>query len=191
MRQFETSYTLRDGAGKGALLVTEKFAFQETGRDGSTIQLHERSRAAGAEVMNSARNQFLACAGLSIDQHCGLSRSNSLDLMEDVAKDFAAAYDLFETLLGSDFVFEIQLLLRELVLQIGDLAISNRIFHRDCDLAGGLCKEGDILRREGILPSSEAHNAQNAVAVNKRQETAGFETLSQARGSCGIRRQIV
>src|SRR5215467_3546305 len=191
MRQFETPYTLRDSAGKGALLVTEKFAFQEPGRDGSTVQLHERFRAAGAEVVNSPRNQFLACAGLSIYQHCRLSRTNSLDLMEDVAKDFATAYDLFETLLGSDFVFEIQLLLRELVLQVGNPAISNRIFHRDCHLAGGLCKEGDILRPEGILASSEAHNTQNAVAVNKRQETAGFETLGQAGGSCGIRGQIV
>src|SRR5262249_9685405 len=151
---------------------------------------HERLRAAGAELVNSARNQFFACAGLSMYQHCGLRRSNSLDLMEDVAKDLATPYDLFETLLGSDFVFEIQLFLRELLRQVGDPAISNCIFHCDCHLAGGPCKEGDFLRRKGILASPEAHNAQNAVAVNKRQETTGFETLGQARGCCGVRRQI-
>src|SRR5215472_4727740 len=105
MRQFKPAYTLGNCAGKGALLVTEKFAFQEPGRDGSTVQLHERFRAAGAELVNSARNQFLACAGLSIYQHCGAGRSNSFDLMEDLAEDFAAANDLFETLLGSDFIF--------------------------------------------------------------------------------------
>src|SRR5262245_2283053 len=181
MSQFEASDPLRNSTCKRAFLVTEKFALQQSGRDGRTIQLYKWFRTARAQVMNCARHQFLARAGFSVNQDRRACGSNGLDLVEDVAKGFAMPNNLFETALGSDFVFEIQLFLRELILKIRDLAISNRIFYGDCQLAGGLCKETDIAWREGVLASSEAHNAQNAVPVDQRQETAGLETLGQAR----------
>jgi len=94
--------------------------------------------------MNRARDQFLACAGLPVNQHRGTGRSNGLDLVEDGAKGFATADDLFEALLGADFVFEIQLLLRELVLELSDLTISNGILDRDRYLARDLPKETEV-----------------------------------------------
>src|SRR5215470_1977726 len=174
MSQFETSDPLGNSACKRAFLVTEKFTLQQSGRDGRAIQLYKWFRTARAQVMNCPRHQFLARAGFSVNQDRRACGSNSLDLVEDIAKGFAMPNDLFETTLGSDFVFEIQLLLCELILKIGDLAISNRIFYGDCQLAGGLCEESDIVWREGVLTSSESHNAQNAMPLDQRQETASL-----------------
>src|SRR5712692_2206077 len=180
MCQFEAPDALRDGSSKSASFVTKEFAFEEPGWDGSAIQLHEGVRAAWAEVVNRARDQFLASAGLAVNQHRGTGRGDRLDLAEDSAKGFATADDLFEALLGPDFIFEIQLLLRELVLEVGNLTIGQRIFHCDRHLARHLSKEIDILLSEGILrPSAKGHNAENAVPVDEWQQTAGLETLGQ------------
>src|SRR5215472_10096713 len=122
MRQFEAPNALRDRTGKGALLVAEKFTLQQAGWDGRAIQLYEGLRAARAEIMNRPCHQFLARTGLPVNQHRGTGRSHGFDLVKDGAKGFTTADNLFEALLGSDFVFEIQLLLGELVLQVGDLA---------------------------------------------------------------------
>src|SRR5215831_2857500 len=153
MRQLEASNALCDSAGEGALLVPEKFALQQTGWDSSAIEFHEGVPAARAEVVNRARHQFLACAGLPINQHRGTSRGNGLDLAEDGTKGLAMADDLFKALLGSDFVFEIQLLLRQLVFEFSDLAIGQRIVHRDGHLVRDLGKKLSVIPVEGILLS--------------------------------------
>src|ERR1700674_4150618 len=41
MCQFEAPDPLRDGTSKSASFVAKEFAFEEPGRDGSAIQLHE------------------------------------------------------------------------------------------------------------------------------------------------------
>src|SRR5690349_20488188 len=109
MRQFEASDTLSDSARESTLLVPEKLALQQPRRDGSAIQLHECVHAAMAELMNRARHEFLACAGRAMNQYRGAGWGNRLDLVEDGAKSFAMADNLFEPVLGSDFIFQIQL----------------------------------------------------------------------------------
>src|SRR5262249_46049503 len=104
MSKFKTSNTLRHSASKRAFLVAEKFALQQAGGDGSTIQLYEWFRAARAQIMNRARNQFLARSGFPVNQDRRAGRSNGLDLMQDCSQDFAVANNLFETLFRSDFV---------------------------------------------------------------------------------------
>src|SRR5712692_5272107 len=168
MCQFEAPDALRDGSSKSASFVTKEFAFEEPGRDGSAIQLHEGVRAAWAEVVNRARDQFLTSAGLTVNQHRGIGRGDRFELAEDGAKGFATADDLFEALLSPDFIFEIQLFLRKLIFQIGNLTISQRIFHCDRHLARHLSKEIDILPSKGILrPSAKGHDAENAVPVDE------------------------
>src|SRR6516225_2468588 len=185
MRQLEASNTLCDSTGEGAFLVAEKFALQQAGWDSSTIQFHKGVRAARAEIMNRTRDQFLACSGLPVNQHRGTGRGNGLDLVEDGTKGFAMADDLFEAVLGSDFVFKIQLLLRELVLEVGDLAIGEGIVHRDRHLVCDLGKKLGVFPREGILLSpGEAHNAQHATSAGEWEETEGVHTLSDGCALC-------
>ncbi len=79
MGQFEASDLLRNSAGEGAFLVAEQFAFQEVGRDCSTIQLYEGAFVARAHIVNRLSNQFFANACFPQDQHRGVSRRNQLN----------------------------------------------------------------------------------------------------------------
>src|SRR5260370_11943328 len=127
MRQFEAADAWRDGGGKGALLVPEEFALEQPGWNRSAVELHEGVCASAAEIMDGARDQFLAGAGLAVNQHRGTGWRNGLDLAEDGSKSFAMTDDLFEALLGADFSFPIKVFLRALVLEIGDLSIGEAI----------------------------------------------------------------
>ena len=78
--QLKAADPLRDGAGEGASLVSKEFTFQQSGRDGGAIQFHERTRMPGAQVMQSAGNQFLSRPGLAINKDGGIGGSNGFDL---------------------------------------------------------------------------------------------------------------
>jgi uncharacterized repeat protein (TIGR03803 family) len=47
VRQFEPTDALRDGTGKGTLLVAEEFTFQQSRRDSGAVQFHEGVGAPG------------------------------------------------------------------------------------------------------------------------------------------------
>jgi hypothetical protein len=49
---------LRQGAGKGAFLMAEAFAFEQAGGDGGTAERHEGLRPPCAEPMDRPRQQF-------------------------------------------------------------------------------------------------------------------------------------
>jgi hypothetical protein len=100
--------------------------------------------------MDCARNEFFARSRLPANQHRATRTGDSFDLAEDRVERLATADDLFEPVLAPDFVFQIQLLLRELILEVGDLTICNRIFDRDRYLAGDPGKETDLLRSKGF-----------------------------------------
>ena len=85
-----------------------------------------------------ARDQFLAGAGFAVDQHRGIGGRDGLHLLQHAAQRLALADDLFELQLAADFVFEVQLLLRELVLQVGNFAERQRVFDGDRHLARDL-----------------------------------------------------
>src|SRR5579863_2786986 len=61
--QFHAAHFARDGAGEGPLLVAEELAFQQSGRDGGTVELDEIAIVAAAEAVNGAGDQFFARAG--------------------------------------------------------------------------------------------------------------------------------
>src|SRR5215831_5325922 len=191
MRQFEAANALRNGAREGTLLVSEKLALQQASWDGGAIQLYKCLRTARTEVMNRARNEFFARSSLPVNQHRAIRAGNSFDLPEDRVERLATADNVFEPVLAPDLVFQIQLLLRELILEVRDLAVCDRIFDSDRHLAGDLSKESDLLGSKGFLASSQAHHAQHAAPVNEWQETAGFETLGESRRGRCIRREVV
>ncbi len=58
-------------AGKGPLLIAEKFAFKQFLGDGPAVDGHKRARAAVAVVVDGLREQLLARARLAVEQHRG------------------------------------------------------------------------------------------------------------------------
>src|SRR5208337_653529 len=79
--QFKAADALRDGAGKGAALMSEELAFQQPGGDGGAVQLHEGARMPHAQVMQSAGDQFFSRPSLAIDKDGGIGGGNGLDLL--------------------------------------------------------------------------------------------------------------
>ena len=64
-------FTLGIGSGKSTLDVTEKFTFQKTFRQCSTVDGHERFVGSETLAMNGAGNQFLAGAAFTGDEYTG------------------------------------------------------------------------------------------------------------------------
>jgi len=60
--------------------------------------------------VNRARDGFLSCSGLTVDQHGRIGWSDDFDLLQDVAKRLRLADDLAKVQLGSDLVLEVDLL---------------------------------------------------------------------------------
>ena len=72
---------LRHGPRKGPLLVPEELAFEQARGHGSAVERHEGVLAPGAMVVDGARNEFLAGAGLAVDQHGRLGRCHDFHLL--------------------------------------------------------------------------------------------------------------
>ena len=60
---------MSDGAGEGAALVAEKFTFEQAAGDGGAVELDERAVLAAAAIVNGARDEFFAGAGLAEQKH--------------------------------------------------------------------------------------------------------------------------
>ena len=85
----------------------------------------------------------------------------------------------FRVHLSADLVFQIEFLLRELVSEIGDLAISQCVLYRDGDLASNLGQELDLILAKGILcQSAESQDTKHAIPADERHEAAGLDTLA-------------
>ena len=61
-------------------------------------------------------------AGLAVDQHRGIGGRDGLHLLQHLPERRALADDLLEVVLRADLVFEVELLLAQLVLQFRDLS---------------------------------------------------------------------
>jgi hypothetical protein len=65
--------------------VTEELAFQQAGRNGGTIELHEGSLLAAAVIVNGARDQFLAGTRFAKQEHGRIAFRNGLDHLQHLA----------------------------------------------------------------------------------------------------------
>src|SRR5260370_6724548 len=167
--QLEAAYALRNRAGESAALVSEQFAFQQSGRNGRAVELDESIGLACAQVVDRARDQFLAGAGFSIDEDRGISGCYGFDLLQHAAQRLTSADDLFKLQLAADFVFEVQLFLSKLVLEIGDFSERSSIFNRDRDLARDLSEEGHIIVTEGVFSeTAQAQDSDDPIASGER-----------------------
>src|SRR2546422_3790995 len=71
--------------GKGALLVAEELAFNQSLGERRTVDRDERTACARAVQMNGARRELFAGAALSRNQNGGIAGCNLRDELIDLA----------------------------------------------------------------------------------------------------------
>src|SRR5688572_926896 len=103
--------------------MTKQLAFKQTHRDCRTLHLDERSVAAGTQVVYGASNQFLPGACFATDQNSGIGWCDPFNLTENLTQRRTFADDLLKVSFRANLVFEVQLLFREFVLKLFDLAV--------------------------------------------------------------------
>ncbi len=97
--------------------MAEQLALEQPRGDGGAVELDEGAVLAAAVVVDGAGDEFFAGAGLAQQQDGGVAWGDGLDELEDVAERGAVADDLVEVQLGADLVFEVELLLGELLFE--------------------------------------------------------------------------
>src|SRR6266404_6753106 len=93
VRQRKSADMRIDRSGKGSALVPEKLAFEKAGRHRRTVHFDEIPAAAWAELVNRARDNFLARPGFASDQDGGVRWRHGLDFREDRAEAATAPHD--------------------------------------------------------------------------------------------------
>src|SRR5882724_4148037 len=177
--QLEAAHALCHGPRKRPFLVPEELALEQSRGNGGTIQLHEGVRTPRAQVVNGACNELFARAGLAGDEDGRLGGRHGLHLVQHAAEGGAGPHDVLKGQLTADFLFQIELFLREVVLERGDLAIGERVLDGDRHLTGHLGQKRDLLLVKSLLrPSAQAQHAEAALAADERQEAVGLETLT-------------
>ncbi len=170
VRQFKAPDSLRHCPGERAFLVTEHFALQKAHRNRGAVQLHERMGASLAAFMNGARHEFLARSGFTQQEHGRIAGSHGFHLTQDRPDRRAVADDVGKIHLAANLGFQIQLLLRQFVLQIGDLAVGQRVIHSDRYLVRDLRKKSDFVLGEGGPPrSTQVERSQNLPVADQWQ----------------------
>src|SRR5439155_18708292 len=177
--QLEAADALRHGARERPFLVPEELAFEQSRGNRRAIQLHEGVRTPRAEVVNGARNEFLARAGLAVDEDGRIGWRHSLHLVQHAAECSASPHNVLKVHLTANFIFQIEFFLREWILERGDLAIGERVLDGNRHLAGNLGQKIDFLLAKSLLRlSAQGQNAEAAMAADEWQEAAGLETLT-------------
>jgi|GEM_PF-6139309 len=65
VRDFDPANLLSDGTGEGATFMAKKFAFEQPGGNGGTVELYKGSIPARTVTVNGARNELFAGTGLA------------------------------------------------------------------------------------------------------------------------------
>jgi hypothetical protein len=78
----EQPFTRAQGAGESAFDMTEQFRLQQRFRDGGAVDRHERAGMAWAGAVNGARQELLAGAGFTADQHADITSSDQHGLRQ-------------------------------------------------------------------------------------------------------------
>src|SRR5580658_330125 len=98
------------------------------------------------------------------------------------------AYNFPKVPLASDLVFQIQLFLGKLVLQIVNLAVCLCIVQSDRDLAGYFGKQVDVVLLERFrVPPPNRQYSEFSIAVEQRDDTSQPNTLGASPVAFGIR----
>ena len=96
VRLLESALPRADRAGERAAHVTEQLGLQQRFRNRAAVERDEPLRAARAVVMDRARDDFLAGAGLAGHEDGARRRRHGLQQLKQVAHRRAAADEPFE-----------------------------------------------------------------------------------------------
>jgi hypothetical protein len=96
IRQREAADMRIDGARKGSAFVSEELAFEKPGWHRRAVHLDQISVSTGTELVNRARDDFLASAGFAGDQNSGVRGRYRLHFSEHWAQAAVAANDRLE-----------------------------------------------------------------------------------------------
>src|SRR5262249_8837360 len=100
-------------AGEGAFFIAEQFAFQQILGQRSAVYGQEASVGALGAEMNRTRDQLLAGARFSGDEHAGVGARDFFHHPEHLLDGVALADDVFETILLAQFVMQVAVFLEE------------------------------------------------------------------------------
>ena len=123
VRLLEASLTVADGAGERAAHVAEELGLEQRLGNRAAVQRDEPVHAPRAVVMNRARDDFLAGAGLAGDQDRAVGRRDGLEQLEQPLHRPALADDAFEAVA----LFELRAQVR--VLRFQPPLLERRIEH--------------------------------------------------------------
>jgi len=173
VRQLESPDALRNSARKRAFFVSEQFAFQEAGRNGSAVHFHERPLAPGAEMMNRPRNQLFARAGLAENQNRGVGRSDGLQFFQNSPQGHAVTDDFLEIVFRANLILQIKFLLAQRLRPIRHPAEGERVFNGNGDLIGNMPEQFRIPLGEVFLTETRDHEGTERTAVRNERQTIG------------------
>ena len=60
--------------------------------------------------MNRSRDEFLPCAGLAANEHCGVGQGDGFDVLQHASQRRVLADDVSEVVFGANLFFEVRLL---------------------------------------------------------------------------------
>src|SRR5258707_1130688 len=87
-------------------------------------------------------------------------------------------HDLLEIHVATDFFFEVELLLRKLLFQRGNLAEGQAIFYSDGYLTGCFFEKIDLIWQEGIIGAAvDGQKSDGSTATHKRYHALSLQPL--------------
>src|SRR5574344_850030 len=89
---FEAPYPIGHRVGKGTLLMTKHFTFEQGLRYTSQVHFHKRLLGSPTINMYSLGYQFFSRTTFSGYQHCSIRMSNTFDGIEHIGQSFAPTY---------------------------------------------------------------------------------------------------
>src|SRR6267154_2989488 len=179
MGEFQSTDLLGDGAGERPFFMAEQFAFEQTGRNGSTVEFDKRAVLTLAVVVNSARHQLLARPRVAQQQHGRIAGCDRLHQFQNLHQGWTVSNNVIKIQLAANLFFEIELFLCQFVFEFRDLAVGERIFNGQRDLACYLRKKFRIVLAERIffLPSKTQYTKCPS-AIDQRNNTEGLESFT-------------
>src|SRR6266850_1981154 len=177
--QLETADTPLDRAGKRALDVAEELAFDQPRRDGTAVDLDQRTLPAGAQGLDGPRDQLLAGAGIAGDEHGRVRGCDLLDLAKERQQRWAIADQLGEVVLAVDFLLEVDALALVAILECCDLLVSPHVLDGQRDLVRDLTEEHGIrLRVLAGIDAGDGQDADTPAVYDQGNDDVGPHTIS-------------
>ena len=134
-----------------AAFVAEHLRLDEGRWDGGAVHADERLAPTGAPIVDRARDQLFACAGLADEQDGCVRGGDGLDLLQHAPQGEALADDVAEAVLLQDLFFQVTLLGEHLILEPPDLVVGQAVLDADGNLGAYLPQQPHVLGIERVL----------------------------------------